>query len=74
MHAITSSFFPGSPNEGVPQDDGFSFEQHPGRRGRRHKSPTKFVDGKCFSLKPDVEISDLGLSISGINSHGDGGM
>lgn len=55
MHAITLSFFPGSPNEGVPQDGGLYFEQRSGRRGRRHKGQTKFIDGKCPPLKPEVE-------------------
>ncbi|KAH6807637.1 Ubiquitin carboxyl-terminal hydrolase-related protein [Perilla frutescens var. frutescens] len=62
----------GSPNEGVPQDDGFSFEHRSGRRGRRHKGPTKFIDGKCLPLKPGVENSDLGLPSSGRSSHEDG--
>ncbi|XP_057806359.1 uncharacterized protein LOC131021265 [Salvia miltiorrhiza] len=51
----------GSPNEGIPQDGGNYIEQRSGRRGRRHKGPTKFVDG-----------NDLGLPRVGGNSQGNG--
>ncbi|XP_041998027.1 uncharacterized protein LOC121747930 isoform X1 [Salvia splendens] len=49
----------GLPNEGVPHDGGLYFEQRSGRRGRRHRGPTKYVDGNDFGL-PSLRKSSPG--------------
>ncbi|KAL1566264.1 hypothetical protein AAHA92_01894 [Salvia divinorum] len=55
------------PNEGVPQDGGFYFEQRSGRRGRRHKGVTKYVDGNDFGL-PSHRKSSPGEGDDGENT------
>ncbi|KAI3454607.1 hypothetical protein Pfo_011270 [Paulownia fortunei] len=61
----------GLPNEGIPSDDGFFPDQRSGRRGRRHKGPTKLGDGKYLPVTPDKKDSDPGQPRFGQNSHGD---
>ncbi|KAL8042153.1 hypothetical protein ABFX02_09G032600 [Erythranthe guttata] len=61
----------GLPNEGIPQDGGFVSDQRSGRRGRRHKGPTKLGDVKYLPI-PEKKDADPGQPRTGQNSHGDG--
>ncbi|KAL3846004.1 hypothetical protein ACJIZ3_003407 [Penstemon smallii] len=60
----------GLPNGGIPQDGGLFSDRRPGRRGRRHKGPTKLNDGKPQTS--EKEDSDAGQPKLGQNSPGDG--
>ncbi|PIM97879.1 hypothetical protein CDL12_29644 [Handroanthus impetiginosus] len=62
----------GFPNEVIPLDGGLYSEWHSGRRGRRHKGPTRLGDGKNLTLVPDKEDSYPGQPSREQNSQDNG--
>ncbi|KAI3464006.1 hypothetical protein Pfo_020669 [Paulownia fortunei] len=61
----------GLPNGGT-QEGGLISDRRSGRRGRRHKGPTKLSDGKYPPLTSEKEDTDAGQPRYGQNSDGDG--
>lgn len=66
--------FAGLPNGGIPQEGGLFSDRRPGRRGRRHKGPTKLSDGKYPPLTSEKEDSNAGQPRYAQNSNGGCGI
>ncbi|KAG8388657.1 hypothetical protein BUALT_Bualt02G0148100 [Buddleja alternifolia] len=62
----------GLSNGGIQQEGGLFSDRRSGRRNRRHKGPTKLVDGKHQPPTSEKEDNDAGQTRCGQNSNGDG--
>lgn len=59
---------------GIPQDGGLFADRRSGRRSRRHKGPTKLIDGYSPPMALDKQDNDAGQNRFVQKFPGDGGM